>query len=59
MTTQANRAGVLRLWLLNFVGNAAALAAWYVWLLVGARGHLHHRFGGMVARRNIRLFQAG
>jgi len=23
-----------KLWLLNFVGNAAALAAWYLWLLV-------------------------
>jgi len=37
MTTQANganRGGVARLWLLNFAGNAAALAAWYFWLLV-------------------------
>jgi hypothetical protein len=34
MTTQANRGGVARLWLLNFVGNAAALTAWYFWLLV-------------------------
>jgi hypothetical protein len=34
MTQQANRAGVAKLWLLNFVGNAAALAAWYFWLLV-------------------------
>ncbi len=34
MTTQANRGGVAKLWLLNFVGNAAALAAWYFWLLV-------------------------
>ncbi len=37
MTTRANsadRGGVARLWLLNFVGNAAALAAWYFWLLV-------------------------
>lgn len=34
MTTQANRSGVARLWLLNFFGNAAALAAWYFWLLV-------------------------
>ena len=34
MTTQANRGGVVRLWLLNFIGNAAALAAWYFWLLV-------------------------
>ena len=34
MTTQANRAGVAKLWLLNFVANAAALAAWYFWLLI-------------------------
>ena len=34
MTTQANRGGVASLWLLNLVGNAAALAAWYFWLLV-------------------------
>ena len=34
MTTQANRAGVAKLWLLNFVANAVALAAWYFWLLV-------------------------
>jgi len=34
MTTQANRGGVARLWLLNFIGNAAALAAWYFWLLI-------------------------
>ena len=34
MTAQANRVGVAKLWLLNFVGNAAALAAWYLWLLV-------------------------
>ena len=34
MTSQANRAGVARLWLLNFVANAAALAAWYFWLLI-------------------------
>ena len=34
MTTQANRAGVAKLWVLNFVGNAAALVAWYFWLLV-------------------------
>ncbi len=34
MTTPANRAGVAKLWLLNFVGNAAALVAWYFWLLV-------------------------
>ncbi len=34
MTAHANRGGVARLWLLNFVGNLAALAAWYFWLLV-------------------------
>ena len=34
MTGSANRGGVARLWLLNFFGNAAALAAWYFWLLV-------------------------
>jgi hypothetical protein len=34
MNTQANRGGVAKLWLLNFIGNAAALAAWYFWLLV-------------------------
>jgi hypothetical protein len=34
MTAKANRGGAARLWLLNFVGNAAALAAWYFWLLV-------------------------
>ena len=34
MTTQANHAGVAKLWLLNLVGNAAALAAWYFWLLL-------------------------
>jgi hypothetical protein len=34
MTAQANRGGAARLWLLNFVGNAAALGAWYFWLLV-------------------------
>ena len=34
MTTQANRGGVARLWLLNFFGNAAAAAAVYCWLLV-------------------------
>jgi len=33
MTMQANRGGVVRLWLLNFFGNAAALVAWYFWLL--------------------------
>ncbi len=34
MTTQASRAGVAKLWLLNFLGNAGVLAAWYFWLLV-------------------------
>jgi hypothetical protein len=34
MTTQANRGGVVKLWLLNLLANAAALAAWYFWLLV-------------------------
>jgi len=34
MTVQANRGGLVRLWVLNFFGNAAALAVWYVWLLV-------------------------
>lgn len=29
-----NRAGVLKLWPLNVVGNAAVLAAWYYWLLI-------------------------
>ena len=29
-----NRAGVLKLWLLNLVGNAAVLAVWYYWLLI-------------------------
>ncbi len=34
-----NRSGVLKLWLLNLVANAAALAAWYYWLLIpDARG---------------------
>ena len=33
MTAQANRGGVVRLWLVNFFGNAAALVAWYFWLL--------------------------
>jgi len=34
MTSRANRAGIAELWLLNFVANAAALAAWYFWLLI-------------------------
>ncbi len=29
-----NRSGVLKLWLLNLVANAAALGAWYYWLLI-------------------------
>jgi hypothetical protein len=29
-----NRSGVLKLWLLNLVGNAVVLAAWYYWLLI-------------------------
>ncbi len=29
-----NRSGVLKLWLLNLVANAVALAAWYYWLLI-------------------------
>ena len=32
--TGTNRSGVLRLWLLNLFGNAAALAVWYYWLLI-------------------------
>ena len=34
MKMHANPVGLLKLWLLNFVGNAAALAAWYFWLLI-------------------------
>ncbi len=29
-----NRRGVLKLWLVNLVGNAAVLGAWYYWLLI-------------------------
>src|SRR5271157_4069168 len=29
-----NRSGVLKLWLLNLFANAAALGAWYYWLLI-------------------------
>jgi hypothetical protein len=33
-TTTTNRAGVIKLWLLNFVANAAVLAVWYFWLII-------------------------
>ena len=37
--TTTNRAGIVKLWLLNFVANAALLAAAYFWLLIpDARG---------------------
>ncbi len=29
-----NRSGVLKLWLLNLLGNAAVLGVWYYWLLI-------------------------
>lgn len=29
-----NRSGVLKLWLLNLVGNAAVVGVWYYWLLI-------------------------
>lgn len=29
-----NRSGVLKLWLLNLLGNAAVVAVWYYWLLI-------------------------
>lgn len=32
--TTTNRTGVLKLWLLNFVANAAALSVWYFWLTI-------------------------
>jgi len=32
--TTTNRTGVLKLWVLNFVANATALAVWYFWLLI-------------------------
>jgi hypothetical protein len=39
MTTTTNRTGVVKLWLLNIVANAAMLVAWYYWLLIpDARG---------------------
>jgi hypothetical protein len=34
MTTTTNRTGVVKLWLLNIVANAAVLVAWYYWLLI-------------------------
>jgi len=33
-TTTTNRAGVLKLWLLNLVANAVMLAVWYFWLII-------------------------
>lgn len=37
--TTTNRTAVLKLWLLNFVANAAVLAVWYFWLTIpDARG---------------------
>jgi hypothetical protein len=39
MPTTTNRAGIVKLWLLNFVANGALIAAWYFWLLIpDARG---------------------
>jgi hypothetical protein len=39
MTTAPNRVGIVKLWLLNIVGNAAVLAAAYLWLQIpDARG---------------------
>jgi hypothetical protein len=39
MKMHANSAGTTKLWLLNLAANAAAIAAWYFWLLVpDARG---------------------
>jgi hypothetical protein len=32
--TTTNRAGIMELWVLNFVANAAVLAIWYFWLLI-------------------------
>jgi len=32
--TNANRVGVIKLWLLNFFANAAVVAVWYFWLLI-------------------------
>jgi len=37
--SNTNRAGVIKLWLLNFAANAAVLVVWYFWLLIpDARG---------------------
>jgi hypothetical protein len=37
--TTTNRTGVIKLWLVNFVANAAAIAVWYLWLTIpDARG---------------------
>ncbi|HVP55765.1 MAG TPA: hypothetical protein VMU45_12305 [Candidatus Eisenbacteria bacterium] len=33
-TPPANRTGIAKLWLLNFVANAVLLAVWYFWLLI-------------------------
>jgi hypothetical protein len=33
-TFPTNRAGAMKLWLLNLFGNAAALGVWYYWLLI-------------------------
>src|SRR5271166_1996568 len=32
--TTTNRTGVVKLWLLNLVANAAVLAVWYFWLVI-------------------------
>ncbi len=32
--TTANRTGIVKLWELNYVANAAVLAIWYFWLLI-------------------------
>jgi hypothetical protein len=32
--TSTNRTGVMKLWLLNFLANAAVLLVWYFWLLI-------------------------
>ncbi len=34
IASATNRTGVLKLWLLNLFANAAALGAWYYWLLI-------------------------
>lgn len=33
-TTATNRTGILKVWLLNFVANAAVLGIWYFWLII-------------------------